>query len=303
MRLICPNCDAEYEVDASAIPEIGRAVQCSNCGHSWFQMPPDLGPTLIDAADETMFEVAGHAALTPAAPASGARSPAPTGRSADTARSEDLLEDDVEGASDLAVAARPRPLEGSLLSVLREEAERETAARRAEAPQPIETQTDLDLPEPVQVVVRHASSDADVGGVGAAVTSGSAAVESAVEGAVAGVRAGEDPQVRAHRRDMLPDVEEITSTLRPVDDGDVRSRRFSAGADAARPRGGFATGFFLMLLLACAVVALYVLAPRLAAELPAVAPVLERFVAAVDALRIWLDETVRTVIIAVGNAS
>ncbi|MEN9850001.1 MAG: zinc-ribbon domain, partial [Pseudomonadota bacterium] len=27
MRLICPNCDAEYEVDASAIPDTGRDVQ------------------------------------------------------------------------------------------------------------------------------------------------------------------------------------------------------------------------------------------------------------------------------------
>ena len=51
MRLICPNCDAEYEVDASVIPEAGRDVQCSNCGHTWFQMAPDLGPSLIDSAD------------------------------------------------------------------------------------------------------------------------------------------------------------------------------------------------------------------------------------------------------------
>lgn len=42
MRLMCPNCDAEYEVDASAIPESGRDVQCSNCGHAWFQLHPDL---------------------------------------------------------------------------------------------------------------------------------------------------------------------------------------------------------------------------------------------------------------------
>ncbi len=41
MRLMCPNCDAEYEVDASAIPESGRDVQCSNCGHAWFQQHPD----------------------------------------------------------------------------------------------------------------------------------------------------------------------------------------------------------------------------------------------------------------------
>ena len=37
MRLTCPNCDAQYEVDEAVIPEDGRDVQCSSCGHTWFQ--------------------------------------------------------------------------------------------------------------------------------------------------------------------------------------------------------------------------------------------------------------------------
>ncbi len=48
MRLVCPKCHALYEVDDSAIPPDGRDVQCSNCGHTWFQSPsgaaPDSGP-------------------------------------------------------------------------------------------------------------------------------------------------------------------------------------------------------------------------------------------------------------------
>lgn len=39
MRLICPNCSAQYEVDGSMIPDDGRDVQCSNCGHTWFELP------------------------------------------------------------------------------------------------------------------------------------------------------------------------------------------------------------------------------------------------------------------------
>ncbi|APX89551.1 hypothetical protein BV394_07345 [Brevirhabdus pacifica] len=38
MRLICPNCDAQYEVGDGVIPPEGRDVQCSNCGHTWFQV-------------------------------------------------------------------------------------------------------------------------------------------------------------------------------------------------------------------------------------------------------------------------
>jgi len=37
MRLTCPDCAAQYEVADGAIPEAGRDVQCSNCGHTWFQ--------------------------------------------------------------------------------------------------------------------------------------------------------------------------------------------------------------------------------------------------------------------------
>jgi predicted Zn finger-like uncharacterized protein len=37
MRLVCPKCVAQYEVDDNAIPESGRDVQCASCGHTWFQ--------------------------------------------------------------------------------------------------------------------------------------------------------------------------------------------------------------------------------------------------------------------------
>ncbi len=40
MRLVCPNCEAKYEVPEDAIPETGRDVQCANCGHAWYQMRP-----------------------------------------------------------------------------------------------------------------------------------------------------------------------------------------------------------------------------------------------------------------------
>lgn len=41
IRLTCPNCGAQYAVDASVIPAEGRDVQCSSCGHTWFQVHPD----------------------------------------------------------------------------------------------------------------------------------------------------------------------------------------------------------------------------------------------------------------------
>ncbi len=39
MRLICPSCATEYEVDAAAIGDRGRMVRCANCDAEWFQAP------------------------------------------------------------------------------------------------------------------------------------------------------------------------------------------------------------------------------------------------------------------------
>jgi len=47
MRLVCPNCDSNYEVDLSLFPEEGREVQCSNCEHKWTQMPVQNTPAMV----------------------------------------------------------------------------------------------------------------------------------------------------------------------------------------------------------------------------------------------------------------
>jgi predicted Zn finger-like uncharacterized protein len=40
MRLICSKCAARYEVPEKNVPSSGREVQCSACGHAWFQTHP-----------------------------------------------------------------------------------------------------------------------------------------------------------------------------------------------------------------------------------------------------------------------
>ena len=106
MRLVCPNCDAEYEVDTSAIPDTGRDVQCSNCGHAWFQMSPRIEEEL--AAEEALFE------------------PPP-------AMDDGLISADPATLTGARPGFTRPPIEESVLAVLREEAEREAAARRAKA--------------------------------------------------------------------------------------------------------------------------------------------------------------------------
>jgi predicted Zn finger-like uncharacterized protein len=53
IRLTCPECGAEYRVDASAIPADGRDVECSSCGHGWHEPGAAVpkGPATAAVAD------------------------------------------------------------------------------------------------------------------------------------------------------------------------------------------------------------------------------------------------------------
>lgn len=63
MRLICPRCGAQYEIEAGAIPPAGRDVECSACEHVWRAMPetesfdPSARPSLSRPLSESVIEI------------------------------------------------------------------------------------------------------------------------------------------------------------------------------------------------------------------------------------------------------
>ena len=245
MRLLCPNCDAEYEVDASVIPDNGRDVQCSNCGHAWFQMSPEIAAEI--EAEDALYDA-------PPAPMLAPPAAAP-------------VED-----------APRRSIDESVLAVLREEADRETAARRGETPQTIETQTEMGLTAQAAAASSAAQRIARMKGVEASVAS------------PAPVR----PQ---SRREMLPEIEEINSSLRASSEkrtGVAAAVSDSMGAD--KGTGGFRTGFVLMLLLAIVMVVVYIMAPKIVQQIPGAAGTMETYVAIIDNLRRMLDGLTRSAI-------
>lgn len=106
MRLSCPNCTAEYEVDSALITDAGREVQCSNCGHTWYQRG--------DAAPEPPAPVA--------VPRQSSRVEAP--------QRPPQREDHDDADAPVQTPPR-RELDPSVRAILREEAEREAQARAA----------------------------------------------------------------------------------------------------------------------------------------------------------------------------
>lgn len=273
MRLVCPNCDAQYEVSDDAIPEGGRDVQCSNCGHAWFQASPLAEAE--QAAEEELFEApdvvaAGPGLIAPpevSAPPAAAPPPVPVAVEAP-------VEMPAEEPDDLPAFEEPAPLQRrsldeSLMAVLREEAEREVQVRRAEDPQPIETQPDLGLEETVATVSPVARRIAQLKGIDL-----------------------DAPIARpATRLEMLPDIEEINSTLRASSERrEDPDEMIESLPDLTKPRrSAFSSGFVIMVSLAVLVAAAYILAPKIIEQIPGSKSAMTAYVAAVDHARAYLD--------------
>ena len=284
MRLICPNCDAEYQVDDAAIPEAGRDVQCSNCGHAWFQLHANA--ELSREAEEDVFGSAPDTAEIP--------TPAPPPVTAETQEAAPAIISAPEISAPVISApvisypevAAPaaisrQTLAESVLSVLREEADRETAVRRDEGPalrpmddtSPLETQTEFGLddttpPSGASAAARHIAR---------------------LKGAEPEQPTLPEPKSAA-RRDLLPDIEEINSTLRATSDRAQAQMDDVEALPNLRPRRrGFRSGFVLVMIIAVALAMTYIMAPRIIAQMPGVAPPMRAYVASVDSGRLWLD--------------
>jgi hypothetical protein len=91
------------------------------------------------------------------------------------------------------------------------------------------------------------------------------------------------------RRDLLPDIDEINSTLRPDADRSGAAVEEEEDTVVGERRRGFRLGFGLMLLLAAVLIGLYVGAGWLSATFPAFEPVLIAYVEAANGLRAWID--------------
>lgn len=264
MRLICPNCPAQYEVPEDAIPPAGRDVQCSNCGHMWFQHPAD------DTAESTA-----PAAASPPAPVHARR---PLDRAvADILQEEAALETRLRRAEEQGVletqpdlgldAAPPMPAGTASASAAPDPATPESSA--AGTAPAAAGPSDPTQPDPVQP-----------------------------DPARPGPRSAETPPVPAHRRNLLPARRPAPGHNLVPDQEEVR---LSLGApivlySAPVPQvpekqpghSGFLLGLATAVLLAAGLFLIYGQADPIARALPQAAPVLDSYTTAVNSTRDWI---------------
>ena len=317
MRLVCPNCGAQYEVPDEVVPRDGRDVQCSNCGQTWFQPHPDDDRALAEdlgqpQPDEEWSPPAPAPDDEPEPPLAAEEDDpedwdegdwdededdetedAPRPAAAPTPVWDDDVEEDYDEDEDhdldappaAALQPRRRGLDPEVADVLREEAQQEARIRAAETSPPLESQPDLGLGEPEELDERERRAREARDRMARMRGEPAIAETTAVAAATA---AGNS------RRDLLPDIDEINSTLRSTSErraGPVEEAERENDPEVAS-QGGFRRGFVLTMLLFVIAAALYLYAPRLAEAVPAAAPALEAYVGFVDGLRAVLRDWV-----------
>lgn len=286
MRLICPNCSAQYEVPADVMPVEGREVQCSNCGYTWFQTHPDApnddapkqedGEEVVTASNQDTISEAEHSASGDEMNASTADKSAVT----EDKESEVL----VEGDAPTAPLPPRRELDPAVANVLRAEADLEEQARRNEAIG-FESQPELGLPENTSNDAEHRAQQTRNR---MSRMRGEAVAETTAPTSAPSVAAAHS----ASRRDLLPDIEEINSTLRSNSD---RSPATDPGQTAqleAREHRSSRRGFAVAVMLVAVFVLIYAFANEIGEAVPETQQPLAAYVSAVDTGREWLDARV-----------
>jgi hypothetical protein len=214
---------------------------------------------------------------------------------------EDSYEDDALTPAPQPGVTPRKALDDGLLSILREEAEREAAHRRAEGVSELETQEEMNLEE------GESSADAEQAAAAAAAQLAQARKsrfdfsdlsEETEEDRVADLLAEEEEDLRAARgRERLPDIDEINSTLTATSDREGDSVAEFSPEMSKRRRSGFSAGFLFVMAIALLLAALYLFAPTIVSRVPALKTPLQAYVVNVDEGRIWLDQQLRGAIL------
>ena len=237
MQIVCPNCEAHYEVGYDSIGDAGRQVQCSNCGHTWLAMRQEEDQVLS----------------APQVPKS-ATFPAPT--AAPVQESETLPRPAAVTPERKTSEADRKPIDETVLSILREEAAREAQQRLNESGG-IEVQTNLGLqaPAPEKMPTRPAASHT-----------------------LTHVEAfGEN------RHPATPETETTKSSQNS-------EKPLLQKTPATKKESSFWPSFFLCLGIGVVAALLYVNAPKIATVVPALAPHAQLYVEKTDLLRAYLIE-------------
>ena len=293
IEIVCPSCDARYQLPDGSIGPDGRNVSCSNCAHKWRAHVEEAAPQA--AAQAVPQDVAPPAPQPSAPPQPSAQPPQPSApprpserpslaqapRPSSGASGPSALDpaDAAAVAAAMAVAgssglgnagAAPAPASGDreqqmdairkMLADLKEGAEAADAA----VPEPAAKAEPEAPPQPVRR--RDSDDDGDT-------------LKSRIDDLTKMGKAAKGEATQSGYD---------TKRLRKLHER--RAKRLQKARERRGKSGAFMTGFTLVALVAITMVGLYVMKPQIVAASPGMAPAMDEYVVTVDRYRVELNE-------------
>jgi predicted Zn finger-like uncharacterized protein len=326
MRLICPNCGAQYEVAEDVIPDAGRDVQCSNCAHTWFETPGasearERGDDLVDETTDAAAHLSSVDQNDNSSPAQDGEADAATqiddqGPGDTTEPSEEDApqepsDDDEQPEHDQA-ADDPDPADDEPSSPDATDTTDDTDPPPDEDPQTPDTDAPAErrpLSPSVAEILREEAAREEarrtVDAEPALETQPDLDLDrpmdrdeqlaeearrrmARLKGEAAPAIGAATAVAAGARGEMLPDIDEINSSLRSETERSEDTETAASTSEKKR-KSGFRRGFMTVILLAIIALLIYMFAPQISAAVPALEPALTSYVDTVNQGRLWLD--------------
>lgn len=306
MELICPSCEARYQLPEGSITAKGRQVSCMNCGHGWHALPPmALGDPAAGGHGRQPSEPGGIRYEPPAgAPRPGER------RVQETPYSE-------MGGGTGPIPTPPNPGAGPVEAAGNIGSAGATEARSDQMAEIRQMLAEVQSEERARDALRPEADRTIVSAApaAAAATSGLRTAQDEAEMARARLQQERDEaeraaqrarvveeEARSNERDFRRRSDDNKKEPRGVKKTDVKKLRRKHDRKVNRQKradkagsGAFLTGFLLIAIIAATMVALYVLSPQIVARVPAAEEPMREYVATMDRLRAGASETISNI--------
>jgi predicted Zn finger-like uncharacterized protein len=260
IEIICPSCQARYQLPDGSVGPEGRKVSCSSCSHKWRAYTESVAPETAQSSPEPVPKPVPK--------------PVPESESA----RDSVAVAEPESASMAAVAATdnetaaPSPLpsaaigdrEDQMAAIRQMLTDLKDGADAAPEPEP-EARSAPVAPTPT---MRRRDEDDDID-----------PLKSRIDGA--------DKRGRAAKGEAAQSGYDAAKLRRLHE---KRAKKLQRSRERRKKSGAFLTGFTLMTVVTATMVGLYVLHPQIIASSPRMKPALTEYVVTVDRYRVELNE-------------
>jgi predicted Zn finger-like uncharacterized protein len=279
IEIVCPSCEAHYQLPEGSVGSQGRKVSCSNCSHKWRAYP--VGQEPDEELSQEGYEVDhSRESIRESVNGSGAGYPS---------------EPEAELESGPEQESSGRAFAASMATI----ASTDAGAGTAMEPPAAQGGRDEQM-----AAIRQMLADLKEGADAAPPSQPEAEPESASSGPAPVMRKRADEEADDDRDPLKSRIDHLTKMNRavkgePTGSGydtaklrklhEKRAKRFQRMKERRKKSGGFLTGFTLVAVVAAVMVGLYVMKPQIVTASPKMEPAMNEYVAAIDGYRIELN--------------